>query len=142
MFFVFFERRGIQAAILFCEGRGMRLVSYLSALSSASWAAFTESGLKRFSPRFMWITTHAPIFSTSIFLLQAGTRLEGGAHPSLDLVLQTSPREGGGGAADPGASSYRAGFAIQYNYNVFTHVPLFRKPQLTTKQYGIIVHWL
>ena len=55
-------------------------MSYLSALSSASWKAFTDSGLKRFSPRFIRSTTHAPIFSTSIFLLQEGE--EGGAHPS------------------------------------------------------------
>ena len=60
----------------------MRLVSYLSAMSSAPWAAFTESGLKRFSPRFMRVTTHAPILSTSIFLLPEGMRLENEAHPS------------------------------------------------------------
>ena len=52
-------------------------MSYASALSRHSWNSFTNSGVRRFSPDFMWITTQEPSFSTSILLYTLRLHWEG-----------------------------------------------------------------
>ena len=63
----------------------------LSALSSTSMKAVTDSGLKRFSPRVMRITTHSLIFSISIFLSHevegVAHRIPGPAHTIMDRYI-------------------------------------------------------